>query len=150
MLALQSPQTVYRRIDFDARVSTSDPAQLVELCYEQLISALGTALFAQEQNDNRMKSEALTRAVSALTALQLGVTGQGRVVDALHQLYDVARRSVLDSALRFKPATIAAIRQDFIDIARALSAADHVGCTSIQQRCPIHSFFLQYDGIVSY
>jgi flagellin-specific chaperone FliS len=123
MLAQHNPQTVYRRIDFDARVSTSDPGELVELCYEQLISALGTALFAQEKNDNRLKSEALTRAVSALTALQLGVSGQGSVVDALHQIYDAARRSVLDSVLRFKPATIAAIRQDFIDIARALGAA---------------------------
>ena len=123
MLAQQSPQAVYRRIDFDARLSTSDPGQLVELCYEQLISALGTALFAAEKNDNRMKSEALTRAVAALTALQLGISGQGSVVDALHQLYDAARRSVLDSALRFKPATIAAIRQDFIDISRALGDA---------------------------
>ena len=122
MLARQSPQTVYRRIDFDARVSAADPGQLVELCYEQLVAALGTALFAHDHNDNRMKSEALTRAVAALTALQLGISGQGSVVDALHQLYDVARRSVLDSALRFKPATIAAIRQDFIDIASALSA----------------------------
>lgn len=117
-----NPQTVYRRIDFDARVSTSDPAQLVELCYEQLISALGTALFANEKNDNRMKSEALTRAVSALTALQLGISGQGTVVDALHQIYDAARRSVLDSALRFKPAIIIAIREDFVDIARALGS----------------------------
>jgi flagellin-specific chaperone FliS len=125
MLAQHNPQTVYRRIDFDARISTANPAQLVELCYEQLISALGTAIFANDKNDNRMKSEALTRAIAALTALQLGITGQGSVVDALHQFYDAARRSVLDSALRFKPETIAAIRQDFIDIARALSAAHH-------------------------
>lgn len=123
MLAQHNPQTVYRRIDFDARVSTSDPGQLVQLCYEQLISALGTALFANDRNDNRMKSEALTRAVSALTALQLGVSGQGTVVDALHQFYDAARRSVLDSVLRFKPAIIATIRQDFIDVAQALGAA---------------------------
>ncbi len=125
MLARQNPQTVYRRIDFDARISASDPGQLVELCYEQLVAALGTALFAHDRHDNGMKSEALTRAVAALTALQLGISGHGTVVDALHQLYDAARRSILDSALRFKPAAIAAIRQDFIEIARALSAAHH-------------------------
>lgn len=122
MLAQGNPQTVYRRIDFDARVNTCDPAQLVELCYEQLISALGTALFANARNDNCMKSQALTRAIAALTALQLGISGQGAVVDALHQIYDAARRSVLDSALRFKPETISAIRQDFVDISSALSA----------------------------
>lgn len=127
MLAQYNPQAVYRRIDFDARVSTSDPAQLVHLCYEQLISALGTALFAHERNDNRMKSEALTRAVSALTALQLGISGHGGVVDALHQIYDAARRSVLDSVLRFKPDTIVVIRQDFTDIARALGAVRQNG-----------------------
>lgn len=127
MLALQDPQTVYRRIDFDARVSAADPGQLVELCYEQLIAALGTALFAHDQVDNRMKSEALTRAVSALTALQLGISGQGGVVDALHHFYDAARRAVLDNALRFKPATIAAIRQDIIDIALALSTTRRTG-----------------------
>lgn len=123
MLAQYNPQTIYRRIDFDARVSAADPGQLVELCYEQLISALGTALFAHDRHDNRMKSEALTRAVAALTALQLGIAGQGGVADALHHLYDAARRSVLDSALRFKPATIATIRQDFVDISGALGAA---------------------------
>jgi len=123
MLAQQNPQSVYRRIDFDARVSTADPGQLVQLCYEQLISALGTALFADARQDNRLKSESLTRAVAALTALQLGVSGQGSVADALHQLYDAARRAVLDSVLRFKPETMAAIRQDFIDIAQALDPA---------------------------
>ena len=125
MLAQQSPQTVYRRINFDACVGSSDPGQRAELYYEQLVAALGTALFAHDQNDNRMTSEALTRAVAALTALQLDISGRGGVVDALHQLYAAARISVLDSALRFKPATIAAIRHNFVDIARALSAAHH-------------------------
>ena len=123
MLAQHNAQTVYRRIDFDARVSTSDPSQLVELCYEQLISALGTALSANDRNDNQMKSGALTRAVSALTALQLGVSGQGAMADALNHIYHAARSSVLDNVLRFNPATIATIRQDFVDIARAISAA---------------------------
>ncbi len=123
MLAQRNPRTVYRRIDFEARVSSSDPAQLVEFCYDQLISALGTALLANDKSDNAMKSEALTRAVSALTALQMGIRGQGAVVDALHHIYDAARRSVLDSALRFKPDAIATIRADFIDIARALGAS---------------------------
>ena len=125
MLGQQNPQTVYRRIDFDARVSTADPGELVNLCYEQLISALGTALFAAERHDNRMKSAALTRAIAALTTLQLGVSGQGEIAGALHQLYDAARRSVLDSVLQFEPGTIATIRRDFVDIDRVLGAARH-------------------------
>ncbi len=148
ILGRQCPQTVYRRIDFDARVSTADPGELVELCYEQLISGLGTALFAAEKIDNRMKSEALTRAVAALTALQLGISGRGGVADALHQLYDAARRSVLDSALRFKPATIAAIRQDFVDISHALAGAHRRSDESLKNY--VERFVpVQEDGNIS-
>jgi flagellin-specific chaperone FliS len=126
MLAQRNPQTAYRRVEFDARVTTADPRQLVELCYEQLISALGTALFAQARRDNCMKSEALTRAVSALTALQLGVSGEGSMTDALNHIYIAARRSVLDSVLQFDAATIGTIRQDFVEIAQALGASRHL------------------------
>lgn len=122
MLAQRNPDTAYRRVDFDARVASASPAELVKLCYEQLVSALGRALIADERGDNRMKSEALTRAVSALNALQMGVNGAGGVSDALHQLYTSARRSVLDSVLSFDAATLDRIRQDFIEIAAALTA----------------------------
>ena len=71
MLARHNPQDAYRRVDFDARVTGADPMQLVALCYEHLIAALGTALFAHERADNAAKSTALTRGVSALTALLL-------------------------------------------------------------------------------
>ncbi len=123
MLARLSPNEAYRRVDFDARVSGADPGQLVSLCYEQLIAALGSALFAYERGDNLLKSQSLTRAISAITALQLGVSGDGPVAAALRQLYEAARRSVLDSALDFDPAKISTIRQDFVEIAGALGKA---------------------------
>ena len=121
MLAQRNPDTAYRRVDFDARVASASPSDLVKLCYEQLVSALGRALIAQDRGDNRMKSEALTRAVSALNALQMGVSGSGDMADALHQLYASARRAVLDSVLAFDAATIGRIRQDFIEISAALT-----------------------------
>lgn len=123
MLARLSPHEAYRRVDFDARVNGADPSQLVTLCYEQLVAALGSALFAFERGDNLLKSQSLTRAISAITALQLGVSGDGPVAGALRQLYEAARRSVLDSALEFDSGKIATIRQDFIEIAGALKAA---------------------------
>ena len=123
MLAQRNPQAVYRRIDFDARVQGADPQQLVALCYEQLVGALGTAQFAHDKGDNKMKSESLTRAVSALTALHFGVTGEGTVAEALRHLYVTARKSVLDCVLAFNPAIIAQIRQDFIEISHALAQA---------------------------
>jgi flagellar biosynthetic protein FliS len=121
MLAQRDPQQAYRRVDFDARVSSADPRELVAVCYEQLSSALGGALLANERHDPRMKSQALTRAVAALTALQMGVSGENAVADALNHLYTTARRTVLDSVLNFDGTTIARIRQDFRDIAAGMS-----------------------------
>ena len=119
-LAWASPQEAYRRVDFDARVQGADPAQLVALCYEQLIAALGSALFAHERGDNRGKSQALTRALAALTALQLGVEGGDGVAGALRQFYEAARRALLDGVLAFDGAIVRRIQQDFRDIAGAV------------------------------
>ncbi|MBC2665940.1 flagellar protein FliS [Novosphingobium flavum] len=123
LLARHTPQDAYRKVDFDARVSGCDPMELVAVCYEQLIAALGSALFAYERGDNHNKSKALTRALSALTALQLGVAGSEGVALALRQFYQSARGAVLDGVLTFDPQRINQVRQDFVDIAAALTAA---------------------------
>lgn len=122
MHPLRSPQEAYRRIDFDARVAGADSRQLVALCYEQLTAALGSALFAQERGDNSLKSQSLTRALAALTALQLGVNGNQSIAPALIQLYESARRAVLDSALAFDAPTITEIRNDFLEIGKAITS----------------------------
>ena len=83
MLAQRDPNEVYRRIEFDARVCGADPRELVRVCYEQLIGSLGGALIAATRRDNQMKSQTLTRALSALTALQMGVSGDNAVAQAL-------------------------------------------------------------------
>lgn len=121
MTVLTTPTETYRRIDFDARVAGADQHQLVALCLEQLTTALGSAIHAFDRGDNRQKSTALTRALSALTALELGVRGDDPVAAALLRIYAAARRAVLASVPAFDRATIATVRQDFIDIARALS-----------------------------
>jgi flagellar protein FliS len=122
MLAQRNPHEAYRRVDFDARISAATPAQLVSLCYEQLISALGSALAAHERSDNLLKSQSMTRAMSALTALHLGVSGDAGIALALRQLYEGSRRRVLDNVLAFDPKAVASIRQDFIEISRAMTA----------------------------
>ncbi|HMT46976.1 MAG TPA: flagellar protein FliS [Novosphingobium sp.] len=119
MLA-RNPQEAYRRVDFDARVAGADSRQLVALCYEQLTTALGTALFAAQTGDNLLKSQSLTRALSAITALQLGISSATGVGGALRQFYDSARKAVLDSVLDFDAATIGAIRRDCSEIAAAM------------------------------
>jgi len=127
MLAQRDPNEVYRRIEFDARVCGADPRELVRVCYEQLIGSLGGALIAATRRDNQMKSQTLTRALSALTALQMGVSGDNAVAQALLHMYTAARRAVLDSVLDFDAETISRMRQDFIDIAQSMSGGSGAG-----------------------
>lgn len=123
MLARRSPSEAYRRVDFDARVEASDPRQLVTLCCEQVVASLGSAIFAASRGDNAHKSQSLTRALAALTALELGVSGDDAMARALRQLYGAARRTVLDCALRFDSGKLELITRDFREIGAALQAA---------------------------
>jgi flagellar biosynthetic protein FliS len=120
MLAQRSPHEAYRRVDFDARVKGATPAELVHLCYEHLVSALGTALHADRIGDNSLKSRSMTRALTAITALQLGVSGDSDVAAALKHLYESARRTLLDCAIVFDAQSVETLRTDFADIGRAL------------------------------
>lgn len=123
VLLQRDPCEAYRRVDFDARVSGAGSRQLVDLCFEQLIGSLDRAVFAQGRGDNRMKSAALTRAVAALTALQIGVDTTAPTGDALSQLYLSARKAVLECAVRFDASVLSAIRTDFSEIREAMLGA---------------------------
>jgi flagellin-specific chaperone FliS len=121
MLAFTDPREAYRRSEIDARVhGGADPADLVLLCMEQAISSLGLALIAHERNDRAGRSKALTRALSAVTALDMGVDRDAPLADALLQLYGAARKAILDSVLAFDAEVLGRVRQDFIEIAAAL------------------------------
>jgi len=122
MLAARTPQEAYRRVDFDARVSASNPADLVHICIEHLVGALGTALHAATMGDNELKSRSITRALTSVTALQLGVSGEDGMAAALRQVYEAARRTILDSAIAFDSRRVDALRTDFVDIGKALRA----------------------------
>lgn len=123
MMVQRNPGEAYRRIDFDARVAGADPQALVVLCYETVVTALGSALFCHDRADNRGKSAAITRAISAITALQLGLREEGSVSAALQQFLEAGRRGLLDAALAFDPAAVGAIRRDFSEIAQAMAQA---------------------------
>ena len=122
MHALRSPHEAYRRVDFDARVAGADPRQLVLVCYEQLVGALARALHGARSGDNRLKSEALTRALAAIAALQMGIDPAAPIAPALAQFYGAARKTLLDNVLVFDAEAVAALRQDFLEIAGSLGA----------------------------
>lgn len=123
MLALRNPQEAYRRVDFEARIEGASPTQLVALCFEQAESALASALFAHQSGNNQAKSKAMTKALAAITALQLGVDGDHDVAAALRQFYGASRRTLLDCALDFDVLTLDTMRRDLHEIAGALVGA---------------------------
>ena len=121
MLAFTDPREAYRRSEIDARVEGgADPADLVRLCLEQAVGGLGLAIIAHERRDPAARSKALTRALSAITALDMGVDRSAPLAAALLHIYGAARKAILDSVLAFDAELLGTVRQDFVEIARAL------------------------------
>ena len=106
MLATNDPTEAYRRSAFDARVQGSDTAALVQLCLEHAIAGISSAMLAHERNDSALRSRALTRTLTAITALEMGVDRTAPLADALLHIYGAARRVVLDSVTGFQPAML--------------------------------------------
>lgn len=121
MHAPRNPSQAYRKVEFDARVAGANPRELVLVCYDQLDEALGRALLAAAAANNRAKSEALTRALSALMALQMGVDTQSPIAPALLEFYTAGRSAVLGSVLNFNADAIARLRSDAAEISAALA-----------------------------
>ena len=124
MHASTTPSQAYRRVDFDARVAGGNPRELVLVCYDQLADALGRAQAAFAAGDNQAKSAALTRALAAIAALQLGIDPGAAMAAALRQFYAGARRVLLDNVCDYDPAAIAALAGDVGDVSRALGGGD--------------------------
>lgn len=125
MLALRNPHDAYRRIEFDARVASARPEQLVGLCYQELAIALGSAIRSHELGDNQRRSAGLTRALAALTALQLGIDRSAPGAAPLQRFYGGLRQAVLASVPDFDPQRLAAAKADVEDVAAALTQSDN-------------------------
>jgi flagellin-specific chaperone FliS len=123
MLASTDPREAYRRSEIDARIQGgADPASLVQLCLEQVVGGLGSAIIAHERGDRACKSKGLTRALSAVTALDMGVDRSAPLADALLSFYGSARLAILDSVLNFDTERLRRVRQDFLDVSRVLDS----------------------------
>lgn len=120
MLAVTDPNEAYRRSQLDARVQGGDPAELVRLCMEHVIAGLGGAVLAHQRGEPTQRSKALTRALTALTALEMGVDRDADLARPLLQFYGAARQTLLGSVTGFDPVALDAMRSDFLDIAGAM------------------------------
>lgn len=127
MLAFTDPGEAYRRSEVDARIRGAGTGELVALCLEQVGAGLGSALMAQERGDATARSKGLTRALSALTALQMGIDRSVPIADVLDRLYGTARQAVLASVVRFDAVQLALVRRDFQDLARVFAQSPATG-----------------------
>ena len=95
------PYATYRQIDVVGRTAEAHGAGLVQLLYEELVSALRAAAWAVEHDQLRTKSERVTRATAILFALEAGLDFErgGAVSETLARLYAGARRTIVDASL---------------------------------------------------
>lgn len=123
MLARRDPYNAYQRVEFDARVQGASSSELVHICYDQLVLALSTALLAQDRGDFQLRSQSLTRALTALMALQLGIDQGHAMAGALTDFYSGARKSILASSLEFDADCLREMCADFREVRAALFAS---------------------------
>ena len=121
MLARTKPRDAYREADFDARLMGSSRENLVLFCIEDFVQTLGALEIAEARRDRAARSRSLTRAITALTALERGVDRTAPMAESLLHFYGAAKLLLLDSIRVVDLRRIAELKQDFRDIAVAFA-----------------------------
>lgn len=122
MLARAKPTEAYRQASFDARLMGASREDLVIFCIEDLLDNLGALELAEARRDPAARSRALTRGVTALTALELGVDRTAELSDSLLQFYGAAKSVLLDSIRATDLNQISLLKDDFSEVMHALKA----------------------------
>jgi flagellar protein FliS len=122
---LRDPYATYRQIDAVGRTAQADGPALVQLLYEELVSALRAAAWAVQNNQFATKSERVTRATAILFALEAGLDFDrgGDVSKALSRLYAGTRRQIVDASIGSDPAPFRDAAQSLAEIAQAWKTA---------------------------
>ncbi len=97
MLARAKPGEAYRQSNFDVRLMASDRDDLVLICLDDLIENLGVLEIVEQRDDRAARSRTLTRCVTALTALEMGIDREAELASSLAQFYGAAKNLMLDS-----------------------------------------------------
>ena len=83
MLARAQPGEAYRQSNFDARLMVSERDDLVLFCLDDLVENLGVLEIAEARGDRAARSRSLTRCVTALTALEIGIDREAEMASSL-------------------------------------------------------------------
>lgn len=115
------PASTYRSIDIAGRTGAADSYQLVEMLYEEGISALRAAAWAAEHGKPAVKNERVTRATAVLFALQAGLDFEkgGDIADTLHSFYGGLRQQVVGASIGNDPTPFRRAAEELAEIAGA-------------------------------
>jgi len=120
MLASTEPRDAYRQSNFDARVRGGTAQDIVVYCLDELSLTLGQLLQAEMRGNRAGRSNAITRGIAILTALEMGVDRDTDMAESLLNFYEGARRLLLGSAVHTQVEAIKTLRADVIEIMEAL------------------------------
>ena len=123
MLARAKPGEAYRQSNFDVRLMASDRDDLVLICLDDLIENLGVLEIVEQRDDRAARSRTLTRCVTALTALEMGIDREAELASSLAQFYGAAKNLMLDSIRALDLGKVRQLRDDLREIAFAFRAA---------------------------
>lgn len=123
MLALNEPRAAYQQSNFDARVKGGTSQDIVVYCLDELALTLGMLRQADMRGNRAGRSDAITRGIAILTALEMGVDRDTELAGSLLHFYEGARHLLLASAANTDVAAIEQLRADVIEIRDALRSA---------------------------
>ena len=127
MLALNEPRAAYQQSNFDARVKGGTSQDIVVYCLDELALTIGMLRQADMRGNHAGRSEAITRGIAILTALEMGVDRNSELSASLLHFYEGSRRMLLDSVGITQVEAMETLRADVIEIRDALKLASNAG-----------------------
>ena len=123
VLTALNPGQAYRKCSFDARLLAASPQDMVLMCLDDFLANLVRFERAELRDDREVRSRALTRCITSLTALEMGVDRSAPVGDVLANFYASAKSALLTMVVHVKPMTLRRIKEDFEEIRASFRSA---------------------------
>ncbi len=93
------------------------------MCLEDLLTSLVRFEQADLRNDRETRSSALTRCITSLTALEMGVDRSAPLGDTLLHFYAAGKSALLGMIVSVDAERLRAIKADFEDVRASFRAA---------------------------
>ncbi len=123
MQMLANPAEAYRRVEIDAFIVGGQGAQLTRLCFAEAIGALNRSLYFDGKNEPEARGKCITKAISSVQALRMGIDRKHPIANALLTVYGNAIGRLASNMGSFEPDDIVALRHDLLEIEQAFAQA---------------------------